>query len=144
MLAKFVVTYGFVTLAMAVSFVYPAMAVSEGGVGIGQLLAVFLGLLLHALAVASIGLVCSAFTRSQLVAAIAGFAVAFVLWDFSWASSFLGERVFGAVDALSIHPRYGAFAEGVVRISNLVYFAGTALVAAALARLSFDWRRVAG
>lgn len=143
-LAKFAVCYGFVALAMGVSFVYPAMAISNGGVGAQHLLAVFVGLLLHALAVASIGLVCSAFTRSQLIAAIAGFAAAFVLWDFSWAGPFLSEPVFEALDALSIHPRYGAFAEGVVRVAHLVYFAGVAAVAAALARLSFDWRRVAG
>ncbi|MDJ0786858.1 MAG: ABC transporter permease [Myxococcota bacterium] len=142
--AKFAVAYAFVTLAMVVSFVYPAMAVSRGGVGVQHLLSVFVGLLLHALAVASIGLVCSAFTKSQLIAAIAGFAAGFVLWDFSWAGPFVGERLFAVLDAISIHPRYGAFSEGVVRVSHLVYFAGLACVAAALARLSFDWRRVAG
>jgi ABC-2 type transport system permease protein len=142
--AKFAVTYGFVVLMMAASFVYPAMAVVQGGVGASQLLAVFVGLLLLALGVASIGLVCSAWAGSQLVAAVAGFAVAFAVWDFAWTSSFVGERVHAVLDAVSLHPRYGAFAEGVVGLGHLAYFAGLGAVAAALARFSFDWRRVTG
>jgi hypothetical protein len=129
---------------MAASFVYPAMAVTQGRVGAEQLLSVFLGLTLHALAVASIGLACSAWTSSQLVAAVAGFAASFVLWDFAWASSFVGEGTNAVLDALSLHPRYGAFAEGVVTLANLAYFVGVGLVCWAVARLSFDWRRVAG
>ncbi len=141
---KFLVTYGFVVLMMAASFVYPAMAVSQGGVGAQHLLSVFVGLLLHALAVASIGLVCSACTQSQLIAAISGFAVAFVLWDFSWASGFVSEGLHAALDALSLHPRYGAFAEGVLTAGNVVYFVALGATAFALTRFSYVWRRVAG
>ncbi|MEN8159097.1 MAG: ABC transporter permease, partial [Myxococcota bacterium] len=58
--AKFAVTYAFVLLMMAASFVYPAMATVEGGIGAEHLLAVFVGLSLHALGLASLGLACSA------------------------------------------------------------------------------------
>ena len=74
------------------SFVYPAMATVEGGVGAEHLLAVFVGLSLHALGLASLGLACSAWSSSQLVAAVASWALGFVLWDFAWASPFLTER----------------------------------------------------
>ena len=104
----------------------------------------FLGLFLHAVALASIGLACSAFTSSQLVAAIAAWAVGFVLWDFSWASEFVGETTNRLLDAISLHLRYGSFAEGIVNLANLAYFLGVTMVAAAVARFSFDWRRVAG
>ncbi len=143
-LAKFGVTYFFVMVMMAASFVYPAMAIVQGGLGAEHLSAVFLGLLLHALAVASIGLVCSAYTASQLVAAVSGFAVAFVFWDFTWASPFLGPAANRLLDAISLHPRYGSFAEGVVSLAHLAYFAGIGLVSFAVARFSYDWRRVAG
>jgi ABC-2 type transport system permease protein len=142
--AKFLVSYLFVTLMMVASFVYPAMAIRQGGVGAEQMVAIFLGLFLHAIALASIGLACSAFTSSQLVAAIAGWAVGFVIWDFSWANSFVSEGTSRFLDSLSLHLRYGSFAEGIVNLANLAYFLGLALVAAALARFSFDWRRVAG
>jgi hypothetical protein len=41
-----------------------------------------------------------------------------------------------------MHPRFGRFAEGIVELANVAYFAGLAALAAALARLSLDLRRV--
>ncbi len=141
-LAKFVVTFGFVTLMMAVSFVYPATAIQSGGLGNMHLVAVFTGLTLHAIGLASIGLVCSAFTSSQLLAAVLGWAVAFLLWDFSWVQPFVSEGVSNVLEAISLHPRYGAFSEGIVSLANATYFVALAVVAFAAARFSFDLRRV--
>jgi len=139
---KFIVTFAFIVLMMAVSFIYPATAITEGGIGIQHLAAVFLGLTLHGIAIASIGLACSAFTRSQLVAAVSGWALAFVLWDFGWAHAFVSEQTAAVLDSLALHQRYGSFAEGVVSLANITYFAGVALVGMAVARFSFDLRRV--
>ena len=143
-LAKFLVTFLFVTLMMTVSFVYPALAIERGGLGVQHLAAVYLGLTLHGVGLASIGLACSAFTSSQLVAAVSGWAVAFVLWDFGWIQPFVSEGVAEALDAISLHPRYGSFSEGIVALEDVVYFAGLALVGMAVSRFSFDLRRVAG
>jgi ABC-2 type transport system permease protein len=139
---KFIVTLLFVTLMMAVSFVYPATAIERGGLGFQHLVAVFVGLSLYSIALASIGLVCSAFASSQLVAAVSAWAVAFVFWDFAWIHPFVSEGVAGFLDAISLHLRYGSFAEGIVSLANIVYFVGVVLVALAAARFSFDLRRV--
>jgi hypothetical protein len=87
--------------------------------------------------------VCSAFTSSQLVAAVSAWAAAFLLWDLSWAGSFVGDRIAGLLDALSIQPRYSGFAGGVVTLANVAYYLGLALVSLAAARFSFDLRRAA-
>jgi ABC-type transport system involved in multi-copper enzyme maturation permease subunit len=144
--AKFAATLLFVTLMMAASFVYPAMAIVQGGLGAQHLAAVFVGLTLHAIALASIGLACSAWTSSQLVAAVSAWALGFVLWDFQWVSSFqlVSEGAVRLLDALSLHLRYGSFAEGIVDAGHLAYFVALAAVAAAVARFSFVWRRVSG
>lgn len=145
-LGKFAVTYLFVVVAMLASFVYPAMAILQGGIGLQQLLSVFTGLTLLAIALASIGLVCSAWTSSQLIAVVASWAIGFVLWDWSWLTPFLreAEGVARFFDAISIHPRYSTFAEGIVNLANLVYFVGVSVTAYALARFALDWRRIAG
>jgi ABC-2 type transport system permease protein len=129
---------------MLVSFVYPATAIEQGGLGTQHLAAVFLGLLLLGTGIASIGLVCSAFTSNQLVAAISGWAVAFVLWDFSWASAFVSEGTAAVLDELALHGRYGSFSEGIVSLGDVAYFFSLAVVAMAVARFSFDLRRVSG
>jgi hypothetical protein len=107
-----------------------------------HLTAVFAGLLLLGLGIASLGLACSSFTSSQLVAAVSAWALGFVLWDFSWANAFLSERSAAFLEKIALHPRYGSFSEGIVALEDVVYFLALALVAMALARFSFDLRRV--
>ncbi|MDJ0852235.1 MAG: ABC transporter permease [Myxococcota bacterium] len=140
--AKFLVTFAFIALTLSVSFVYPAAAIEQGGLGVQHLAAVFAGLLLLGFGIASVGLVCSSFTGSQLVAAVSGWAAAFVLWDFSWANAFVDEGTAAFLDRIALQPRFGSFAEGVVWLENVVYFAALSLVAMSLARFSFDLRRV--
>ena len=139
---KFLATYLFVALLMALSFVYPAASILRAGLGLPHLLAVYTGLFGLGIALASIGLVCSAFTGSQLLAAISAYAVAFVLYDFRWTTQFLPETLAAAIDPLSMLPRFGAFAEGLLRAQDLVYFAGYVVVALAVARLAWDQQRV--
>lgn len=139
---KFLATYLFVALLMALSFVYPAASILRAGLGLPHLLAVYAGLFGLGIALASIGLVCSAFTGSQLLAAISAYAVAFVLYDFRWTTQFLPETIAEWIDPLSMLPRFGAFAEGLVRAQDLAYFAGYVLVALAVARLAWDQQRV--
>ncbi len=139
---KFLATYLFVALLMALSFVYPAASILRAGLGLPHLLAVYGGLFGIGIALASVGLVCSAFTGSQLLAAISAYAIAFVLYDFRWTTQFLPETIAAAIDPLSMLPRFGAFAEGLVRAQDLAYFAGYVVVAVAVARLAWDRQRV--
>lgn len=139
---KFLSTYLFVALLMALSFVYPAASILRAGLGLPHLLAVYTGLFGLGIALASIGLVCSAFTGSQLLAAISAYAVAFVLYDFRWTTQFLPETLAAWIDPLSMLPRFGAFAEGLIRAQDLAYFAGYVVVALAVARLAWDQQRV--
>lgn len=142
--AKMFTTYLFIVLMMAVSFIYPVTAIQQGGLGMKHLAAVFMGLSLLASGIASIGLVCSAFARSQIVAAASTVALTYVLYDFGWTHAFVSEAMAGWLDALSMRLRFGHMAEGFVFASDLAYFAAVALFSAALVRLSFELRRALG
>jgi ABC-2 type transport system permease protein len=141
-LAKFAVTFGFVLLMMCASFIYPATAIVQGGLGLQHLLAVFLGLSLLGIGIAAIGLVCSAFTSSQIIAAAATMALAFLFYDFGWTHAFVSEEVAVFLDAISLHPHFGRFAEGIVTLADIAYFVVLAVVAAAIVRLSLESRRI--
>lgn len=140
--AKFSVSFGFVVLMMAVSFVYPAAAIVQGGLGLQHLLAVFLGLVMLGVGVASIGLVCSAFTRSPVVAAAATLALAYFFYDLGWTYGFVGPRVAGLFEAICLHPHFARFSEGLVSLADLVYFLGLAVAAGACVRAGLELRRV--
>ena len=143
-LAKFGVTFGFIVMMITVSFIYPASAVVSGGLGLQHLLAVYLGLVMLGIGIASVGLVCSAFTGSQIIAAVSTVGITFVLYDFHWTFGFVSEATAGVLDAVSMHPHFGRFSEGLVALADIVYFLAIAIIAGALVRFSLDLRRVGG
>jgi ABC-2 type transport system permease protein len=143
-LAKFGATFAFVVLMMTVSFVYPLTAIAQGGLGAEHLAAVFLGLTGLAIGIAAIGLACSAFTSSQILAAAATVALAFLFYDFGWTHAFVSEPIAVFLDQVALRPHFVRFAEGIVSVSDLVYFASTTLLAGSFARFSLEMRRVTG
>lgn len=140
--AKYAVALGFVVLMMGVSFVYPVTAIEQGGIGMKHLASVFLGLSLLATAIASIGLFCSALTSNQIVAAATTVAATFFFYDFGWTHAFVSEPVSIFLDGLSLHERFAHMSEGLIYLSDLVYFAAIIAVSAALTRITFELRRV--
>lgn len=137
-LAKYAATFLFVTLLLASALVYPATSVLRAGLGWHHLAAVYAGLLALGLALASIGLACSALARNQLVAAVSAYATAFAVYDLGWINPFVGDRAARVLDLFSLHPRFAGFAEGIVSAGDLVYFAGIVAVCAAATRLALD------
>ncbi|HTO53351.1 MAG TPA: ABC transporter permease [Myxococcota bacterium] len=123
-LAKHGVTYGFVMLLLLGSAIYPAVVVMRASLGMEHLAALYLGQLFYGCAVASIGLACSAFTSSQIVAAVLGYAIPFVLLDFAWLSNTVSEGVAALLREVALLSHYGSFARGVIELRNVVYFAG--------------------
>jgi ABC-2 type transport system permease protein len=143
-LAKFAVTYGFIVLMMTVSFIYPASAIVSGGLGLQHLAAVYAGLVMLGIGIASIGLVCSAFTSSQVIASVTTIGVTFLLYDFGWTFGFVAEDTAHVLEAISLHPHFGRFSEGLIALSDLFYFVVLAVIAAAIVRFSLELRRVGG
>ena len=109
-----------------------------------HLASVFIGLSLLASAIASIGLVCSAYSSSQIVAAASTVALGFLFYDLGWTNAFVAEGTARLFDSISLRLRFGHMAEGFVFAADLVYFAGVGLVSAALSRFSLALRRVFG
>jgi ABC-2 type transport system permease protein len=143
-LAKFAVTFAFIVLMMTISFIYPASAVLSGGLGLQHLMGVYLGLVMLGIGIASVGLACSAFTGSQIIAAVSTVGLTFILYDFDWTFEFVSEGLATVLDAVSMHPHFGRFSEGLIGLDSLSYFVALAVVSAALARFSLELRRVTG
>ena len=52
------------------------------------------------------------------------------------------ESTAAILDALSLHPRYSGFAEGIVSLADIAYFIALVAVSMAVSRFSFDLRRI--
>jgi ABC-2 type transport system permease protein len=142
LLAKFAVSFLFVGLAAAIAFLYPAAALSRGGAA-PELPTSFLGLWLHASALASIGLAASAASRSQLAAAVLTWAVGFALWDLSWLAGALPGRA-PWLATLSLQEHFVFFADGLVAPGDVVFFLGLILIGLCCGRLALAAVRVSG
>ena len=140
--AKFAVCLATLGSMLALAFVYPAASVESGDLGARPLTSAFAALLALSAGLAGLALACSALTRHQLVAAVAAWTLGVMLWDFGWAEPLVGETVARGLAALAIRPRFLALARGPWAAADLAYFAGWLAVGAAVARSSFDLRRV--
>lgn len=83
-----------------------------------------LGMILLASAMISIGIFISALTESQLVAAVASFAVSMALWLIDTVASLINVGwVTKLVGWISFNSRYTGFTQGILDYSNMVFFA---------------------
>jgi len=103
----------------------------------------YLGLLLQGGAILALGTFISNCTKNQIVAGVAGFAVALLLWVVDWASSFetsLGARV---LSYLSILQHFDSFGKGVLDTKDIVYYLSVIFVGLFLTARSMEslrWR----
>lgn len=137
--------YGAVVVALLALLVPAALFVIllllYGSPDPGPILAGFAGLVLLTAALSAIGVLASALTASQPLAAIGALFAVLVLWFAHTGSDVV--QVGGFLGALSISERLRGFAGGVIDLSDVVFFLSltfVALVASAVAVESRRWR----
>jgi ABC-2 type transport system permease protein len=117
-LGKFLGALGFVAIMLFGTAIGPLMLNLWASPDLGVLLGGYLGLLLVAGAILSMGALFSAMTDNQIVALVLTFASAMGLWVISWVSQDQ-DSIFVQL-ALVTHVQ--DFMSGLVYISHLVYF----------------------
>jgi ABC-2 type transport system permease protein len=139
--AKHAATYLFVLGMLAVSAVFPAVAVEKGRLGLEHLSALYLGQIGYGVALAAIGLACSSLTHSQIVAAVLAYAIPFVLLDFGWLEPVVSEGIAGVLREVALQERFESFARGVIVLRHVVYFAGLAALGFVVSLVSLELAR---
>lgn len=100
---------------------------ATGGIDLGATIGSYIGLLLLGATFTAIGICTSSYTNNTVVAFIAGAFVCFLLYNGFDAISKIALFNGGAdyyLEMLGISFHYRSISRGVVRISDLVYFAG--------------------
>jgi ABC-2 type transport system permease protein len=104
----------------------------------------YLGLLLMGGCFISVGLLISSFTRNQIVAVMATFAVFLLLWVINWAGPLTGPRTSAVLDYLSITSHLDDFTRGVVDTKHVVYYVSFIAFGLFLTARSVDTERWRG
>lgn len=122
-LGKFFALFAFVFIVTALTAYMPALVFVNGRVSIGHILVGYAGILLLAAASSSIGLLGSAFARTQVIAAVVGALILGVMLTL-WAGAKVADPPVNTF-LLSLalhHERQKAFGSGILRLENVVYY----------------------
>ena len=127
-LAKFVASMSLIALLLLLSAAYAAVLVLFGDPDLGPIYSGYLGLLLFGSALVGVGLLASALTSNQIIAAIVSLSAFLLLWiidNFGWL---LPSPFDTLVVNLSLSVHFRPFAIGSVYLSDVGFFLSVALL----------------
>jgi ABC-2 type transport system permease protein len=89
-------------------------------------------------------LLISSFTRNQIVAVMATFAVFLLLWVINWAGPLTGPTTQAVLEYLSITSHLDDFTRGIIDTKHVVYYVSFILFGLFLTARSVDTERWRG
>jgi ABC-2 type transport system permease protein len=143
-LGKFLGALGLYVAMLLVTLVYLGILFIYGNPEWKPIVAGYVGLLLLGGCFISVGLLISSLTKSQMVAAMATFAVFLLLWVIDWIGDFGGPTAQAIVSNLSIVQHLDDFVKGVIDTKHVVYYLSVITFGLFLTAKSVDTERWRG
>lgn len=143
-LGKYLAVLGVYGVALLFTLEFPAFLVAVGDPDLQVLATQYFGLLLVGATFLSVGLFCSCLTKNQIVAAVATFSFLLLLWVFSLLEGMVPATLNPVVQSLDLARRIRSFQNGILKLSDLVFFASvivTFLYASVLYLNTRSWRQ---
>lgn len=137
---KFLGLFGAFACLLGATAVYPLLLALWGRPDPGPLIAGYLGLALLGAASLGVGLLASALSRQQIVAAALSFVTLLVLWILDSVAPYLGGGE-GLLAYLATNPHVDPFVRGVVRAQDAVYYLTVVVVTQVVAARAIESRR---
>lgn len=145
-LGKYLASLLVLLLMLAPTLVFPALLTQTNApVAIGALLAGYLGLFLLGAAFLACGILVSALTDSQVLAAAVTFSLLLLFWIMTWNEAAVGAPVLSVLSRLSLFDRFYVFSRGGIDtrdVTFLLLFSAVFLAWTVLALGSRRWRGV--
>jgi ABC-2 type transport system permease protein len=120
---KYLGAMGFVSIMLAGTLPCMAMVWWLGDPDAGAMFSGYLAVWLLSGAFVSVGLLASAFTRSQVIALVVGFALLLLFWVLTWADPSSGEGVTSVIASMSMLNHMENMSRGLLHLKDLVYYA---------------------
>jgi len=142
-LGKFLGSFVFVAIMVALTGLYPLILFAYGNPETGVVLGGYLGLLLLATSFVAVGLLTSSFTENQIIAAVSCLVSLLLLYIIAWPADNAGETIGALLRYVSLTEHFGQMVKGVIDSKDLVYFASVIVLALFLTHRSVEsirWR----
>ena len=140
-LGKFLGASILVLAIVGLTMQFPVFLMSFGNPDLGPLFTGYLGFILMALALTSIGLFVSSLTDSMFVSGIVSFGIMLLLWIISWAGDMVGGIPGDFIRATSLIDRLESFVKGILDTGDIVYYLSVIGISLFLTVRALDWRR---
>jgi ABC-2 type transport system permease protein len=134
-LGKYLASLALFLAIIILTFIFPGILLFISSPDIGVILTSYLGFLLLAATYLAIGIMCSSFTSSQIIASVSGFGILLLLWIVGWLSGNISGPLGQFTKALSISEHYGDFLRGVIDTTHIVYFLSIIIVSLLISML---------
>lgn len=122
-LGKYFAAMAVFGVTILVSLVFPIVLFMFGQPPLGEVIGSYLGFILLWGAFIAIGVLISALTESQMIAAVFTFGVLLLLYFLDPISANISNPILlKAVEWLSLFRRYNEFQTGILNIENVVYY----------------------
>jgi len=128
-LAKYLAGMAVVLIMIGLTAAYAVVLGVYGTPEWGPIYSGYLGLLLLASTLVSLGLAVSAFTANQVIAAIVTIGISFFLWMIDTLAAMLPDALQRVFISLSLLARFTPFATGAMYTSDAGFFISTTLLA---------------
>jgi ABC-2 type transport system permease protein len=140
-IGKFFAALGLMAVLLLLTLAFPITVSQLGPLDKGTTVASYIGALLMSGAFVAIGIMASAFTRSQIVAALVAFFIGFGLFLLGALVGVLPPSLAPIAASLSIGTRFMNIARGVIDTRDVLYYASIIFVSLLVAQTTLDSRR---
>jgi ABC-2 type transport system permease protein len=139
-LAKFAASMCLLVLMLILSAAYPIVLAIYGDPDWGPIFSGYLGLVLLGAALVGVGLLASAVTTNQIIAALLSLSVFLLLWIIDDFGYLLPEPFDTLVVNLSLSGHFKPFATGSLYLSDAAFYISATLLALFLSVRALAWR----
>lgn len=127
-IGKFLASFSVFLSITLLSMIYPLILSGFGSVSFGLLFGQYLGFILLGMAFIAIGIFASSLTENQIIAAVIGVVILFVIWLLDALSSTIGGFIGKVMQWISLTTRYSDFNYGDLKLSNIFYLISIAVI----------------
>lgn len=140
---KFLGSVAFLLIMIGLTAIYPIILLAYGNPEIGMMASGYLGLLLLAIAFATVGLLTSSVTENQIIAAVTCLVVLLLFYVIAWPAETAGPVLGAMLKYLSLTEHFGEMVKGIIDTKDVVYFVSVILLSLFLTHRSVEsvrWR----
>jgi len=119
---KFLGSVAFLFIMIGLTAIYPIILMAYGNPEIGIIASGYLGLLLLAIAFATVGLLTSSVTENQIIAAVTCLVVLLLFYVISWPADTAGPVMGAVLKYLSLTEHFGEMVKGIIDTKDVGYF----------------------